>query len=259
MKKAKKLVACLMAIGLLIGFAGCGGSSESADVSGKKYIIATDTVFAPFEFTDDKGNFVGVDVDILAAIAKDQGFEYELQSLGFDAAVAAMESGQADGVIAGMSITDERKEKYDFSAPYYDSGVGMGVAANSTVKSYEDLKGQKVACKTGTEGATFAESIKDQYGFEIKYFKDSPKMYEDVKTGNTVACFEDYPVLGYGISQGNGLKLVGDMEKGSSYGFAVLKGKNTELLNAFDAGLKNIKKNGTYDEILAKYISTGDK
>ena len=102
------------------------------------------------------------------------------------------------------------------------------------------------------------DKVNKDFNFEIKYFKDSPKMYEDVKTGNTVACFEDYPVLGYGISQGNGLKLIGDMEQGSSYGFAVLKGKNTELLNAFDAGLKNIKKNGKYDEILAKYISTGE-
>ena len=80
-------------------------------------------------------------------------------------------------------------------------------------------------------------------------------MYEDVKTGNTVACFEDYPVMGYGISQGNGLKMVTDMEKGSSYGFAVMKGKNTELLEMFNAGLENIKANGKYQEIIDTYIA----
>ncbi|WP_290771001.1 transporter substrate-binding domain-containing protein [Anaerofustis sp.] len=256
MKKGKRILACVLALGLVLGFAGCGAKDDAG--SGEKtYIIATDTAFAPFEFTDEEDNFTGIDVDILSAIAKDQGFDYELQSLGFKAAVAALESGQADAVIAGMSITDERKEKYDFSQAYYDSGVVMAIKADdSTIKGYEDLQGKSVAVKTGTEGATFAESIKDKYGFELKYFEDSPKMYEDVKTGNTVACFEDYPVMGYGISQGNGLKMVTDMEKGSSYGFAVLKGKNSELIKMFDEGLKNIKASGEYQKILDKYIAS---
>ncbi len=229
---------------------GCGAK--------KKYIIATDTVFAPFEFTDADGNFVGVDVEILAAIAKDQGFEYELQSLGFNAAVTALETGNCDGVIAGMSITDERKVKYNFSDPYYDSGVVMGIAAtDDTTKSYADLKGKTVAVKQGTEGQIFAESIKAANGFEIQVYEQSAMMYEAVKSGAAVACFEDYPVMGYGISQGNGLKMVTEMEKGSSYGFAVLKGAgNDGLVEMFNKGLANIKANGTYDDILNKYIKT---
>jgi len=171
--------------------------------------------------------------------------------------VAALESNQADGVIAGMSITDARKQKYDFSAPYYDSGVVMAIrAGDNAIKGYADLAGKRVAVKTGTEGATFAESIKDQYGFNLVYFDESPFMYEEVKAGNSVACFEDYPVMGYGISQGNGLKMVTSMERGSSYGFAVLKGKNQDLLKMFDQGLANVKANGTYQAILDKYIKT---
>jgi polar amino acid transport system substrate-binding protein len=222
-----------------------------------KFIIATDTTFAPFEFQNAQGQYVGVDIEILAAIAKDQGFEYELRPLGFNAAVAALESSQADGVIAGMSITVERQQKYDFSAPYYDSGVVMAIrASDDTVAGYESLRGKRVAAKTGTEGATFAEGIKDQYGFNLVYFDESPFMYEEVKAGNSVACFEDYPVMGYGISQGNGLKMVTDMERGSSYGFAVLKGKNQDLLKMFDQGLVNVKADGTYQAILDKYIMT---
>lgn len=80
-------------------------------------------------------------------------------------------------------------------------------------------------------------------------------MYMDVTSGNSVACFEDYPVMGYGISQGNGLKMVTEMEQGAPYGFAVMKGKNSELLTMFDKGLENIKANGKYQEILDKYIS----
>ena len=229
-----------------------GNTASSA--SGKKYVIATDTVFAPFEFTDESGAFVGIDVDLLDAIAKDQGFEYELQSLGFDAALVAVQSGQADGVIAGMSITDERKETFDFSDAYYDADVTMAVAAGSSIASYDDLNGKKVAVKTATNGSDYAKSIADQYGFDIVEFKDSPTMYQDVITGNTVACFEDYPVMAYNIKQGAGMEMPeGTTAAGSSYGFAVQKGQNAELLEMFNKGLAEIKANGTYQEIVDKY------
>lgn len=253
----KKITCFALAAVLCAGLTACGGNNQAGTDSQKKvYKIATDTTFPPFEFQDDNQQYVGIDIDILAEIAKDQGFEYELQPLGFNAAVAALESSQADGVIAGMSITEDRQKKYDFSEAYYDSGVVMAIKAdNEEIKSYEDLKGKKVAVKNGTEGATFAESIKDQYGFNLAYFDESPYMYEEVKTGNSAACFEDYPVMGYNISKGNGLKMVTGMEKGSSYGFAVMKGKNAELLDMFNKGLENLKSSGKYQEILDKYIS----
>lgn len=256
MKLSKKLTAMAMVAVMALGVTACGGSSEpAADDAAKTYIIATDTTFAPFEFQNEAGEYVGIDIELLAAIAEDQGFEYELQTLGFDAAVQALEAGQADGVIAGMSITEARAEKFDFSTPYFDSGVVMGIAAdNEEVKSYEDLAGKKVAVKRGTEGMDFAESIKDQYGFETVVFDDSSAMCMDVVVGNSAACFEDYPVLGYGITQGNGLKMVTDKEQGSSYGFAVGKGINAELLEMFNTGLANLKENGKYQEILDTYI-----
>lgn len=229
--------------------------TETDEKTSKVYKIATDTTFAPFEFENDKGEMVGIDLDILKAIAADQGFEYELVVAGFSAAVTGLEAGEYDGVIAGMSITEERAAKYDFSAPYYDSGVGMAVAADSDIASYADLKGKIVAAKIGTEGCTFAESIAEEYGFTINQFEDSSSMYQDVLAGVSAACFEDYPVLGYEISRGTLLKLPLEMERGSSYGFAVLKGQNTELVEMFDTGLTNIKENGTYDEILNTYIA----
>ena len=256
MKLSKKLTAMAMVAVMALGVTACGGSSEpAADDAAKTYIIATDTTFAPFEFQNEAGEYVGIDIELLAAIAEDQGFEYELQTLGFDAAVQALEAGQADGVIAGMSITEARAEKFDFSTPYFDSGVVMGIAAdNDEITSYEDLAGKKVAVKRGTEGMDFAESIKDQYGFETVVFDDSSAMCMDVVVGNSAACFEDYPVLGYGITQGNGLKMVTDKEQGSSYGFAVGKGINAELLEMFNTGLANLKENGKYQEILDTYI-----
>lgn len=289
MKKLKKFAAFSIAVALMLSAMGCSGgdnanqkeqaSEEStagkesgSEASGennsdkgsgsgqtdtgaaKKYTIATDTVFAPFEFTDADNNFVGIDIDIMNAIAEDQGFEVEFNSLGFDAALMAVEAGQAEGVIAGMSITDDRKAKFDFSEAYYEADVTMAVAANSDITSYEALKGLNVAIKTGTNGADFAKSIADEYGFTITEFKDSPTMYQDVIVGNSAACFEDYPVMAYNIKQGAKLQIPeGINEAGSSYGFAVKKGQNAELVELFNAGLENIKTNGIYDEIVDKY------
>ena len=103
-------------------------NEEQSNGTGKKYIIAMDTTFAPFEFEDSQGNRVGIDVELLEAIAKDQGFEYEARAIGFDAALQAVESGQADGILAGCSITEERQKKMDFSTPYFDSGISMAVS-----------------------------------------------------------------------------------------------------------------------------------
>lgn len=266
MKSIKKLLALTLACAAAASLAACGGSAPKGNASsgaagapsaaaGKTYLIATDTTFAPFEFQNEKGEFVGIDMDLIKAIAEDQGFSYEIQVLGFDAAVQSLQAGQSDAVIAGMSITPERQDTFDFSEPYFDSGVVMGIKAdNGEIKSYEDLRGKNVAVKTGTEGSAFAESIKSKYGFTTTYFKDSSNMYEDVISGNSAACFEDYPVLGYAVSQDIGLKIVTEKEQGSSYGFAVNKGQNAELLDMFNKGLANLKENGKYQEILDTYI-----
>jgi polar amino acid transport system substrate-binding protein len=252
-----RLAALLAAV--LVGLMTAGLSTPpTAAAEGEKYVIATDTTFAPFEFQDDKGNFVGIDMDLIRDIGKDQGFTVDIKPLGFDAALQAVQANQVDGVIAGMSITDKRKQVFDFSDPYFESGVQMAVlATNNDVKSYEDLKGKRVAVKNGTEGATFADSIKDKYGFDVVSFADSSSMYDEVKTGNSVAVFDDYPVLAYGITQGNGLKTVTPKEKGSSYGFAVNKGKNAELLAKFNTGLKNLKASGAYQKMIDGYLGEG--
>ena len=232
-------------------------TEEAAPSAGKKYVIATDTVFKPFEYTDESGAFVGIDVDILAAIAEDQGFEYELQSLGWDSAIAACQAGQADGMIAGASITDERKESgWIFSDGYYDATQCMTVAADSEIAGFADLKGLMVGVKTGTQGAAYAESLKDEYGFEITYYEDSPTMYQAVLGGQAVACFEDTPIMKASIQEGGlALKVLDDTQnEGSPYGFAVFSADEQELVDLFNAGLANIKSNGKYDEIIAKYL-----
>lgn len=113
---------------------------ESGVTPSKTYIIYSDNAFAPFEFLDTETNeYTGVDMDILAAVAEDQGFKYEVKNEGFDASMGAVQSGQADAMIAGMTITDERKQTFDFSDGYFEDGQIMVVTADSTVESVDDL------------------------------------------------------------------------------------------------------------------------
>ena len=132
----------------------------------------------------------------------------------------------------------------------------MTVAADSDITGFDDLKGKDVAVKTGTQGASYAESLKDQYGFNIVYFEDSPTMYQAVVGGQCVACFEDTPIMKASIKDGDlALKVLNDTASDPApYGFAIFDSANQELLDMFNAGLANIKANGTYDKILAKYL-----
>ena len=212
----KKLIALSLIACMAVSTAACGSSSKDTaaaettdaaeettdaaeetadaadtDASDKTWVIAMDTVFRPFEYTDENNEFVGIDVDIIKAISEDQGFNIDIQSLGWDAAVAAVQSGQADGLIAGASITEERQANgWIFSDSYYDSCQIFAVKGDSTVASLEDLKGQTVAVKNGTAGAKYADSLKDQYGFTVDVYEDSPTMYQAVILGQAVACVE---------------------------------------------------------------------
>lgn len=220
------------------------------------YIIGTDITFAPFEFSDSDGNYVGIDMELLDRIAELNDITFDIKPVGFNSAVQAVEAGQMDGVIAGMTITEERQKSFNFSDPYFQSGIQMAVAEKNTdIASYDDLKGKTVAAKTGTESAEFIEKNKKTYGYDIKLYDTADVMYSVLSAGNVDAIFDDYPVIGYAVKQGQPLKLVGDYEKGGSYGFGVKKDQNPELLTMFNQGLAELKESGEYQDILDKYIS----
>ena len=271
----KKLLVLALTASMTLGLAACGSSSsdkaadtapaettESADAaestgSDKTWVIAMDTVFRPFEYTDENGEFVGIDVDIIKAVAANQGFNIEIQSLGWDAAVTAVQAGQADALLAGASITKERKDSgWIFSDSYYDSYQVFAVKADSGIESLDDLKGKTIAVKNATAGANYAEELKDKYGFKIDTYEDSPTMYQAVVLGQADACVEDKPIMADNIKTG-GLDLTiveSTASKVAPYGFAIMNEDNQELLDMFNKGLQEIKDNGTYDEILNKYL-----
>ncbi len=269
MKNFVRILSLVLVLAMAVFcFAGCGSNNDApkadadvaadngaANAAAKTYIIYSDNAFAPFEYFDEAaGAYVGVDMDLLAAIAEDQGFTYEMHNEGFDASMGAVQSGQADAMIAGMTIRPDRAEVYDFSEGYFEDGQIMVVKAESAIASLEDLRGLSVAVKTSTAGADYAASIADEYGFTLQYYEDSPTMYTAVINGTNDACFEDRSVVGWAIqSEGLALKTIGEVLNPGFYGFAVKKGSNPELISMFNAGLANLKANGKYTEILAKY------
>ncbi|MCI1984942.1 MAG: ABC transporter substrate-binding protein/permease [Lactobacillus sp.] len=223
----------------------------------KTYTFYTDVGYAPFEFADKNNKYVGIDIDLIHAIAKAEGFKASVKPVGFNAAVQALEAKQIDGVIAGMTITPERQQKFAMSKPYYPTGPVAAVKKGANIHSLKDLRGKRVAIKTGTAAADYATSIQKKYGFTTVTFDDSNNMYQDVITGNSVACFDDQPVLQYSIATGMNLQIVAKPETVKYYGIALNKGRNDDLLAKINAGIKKVKADGTYDKIVAKYLGNG--
>jgi polar amino acid transport system substrate-binding protein len=253
----KIFTACVISILLVSLFAGCARSSSKKDARHRVWIIATDTVFRPFVYKNPDGKLNGIDIDILRAVAEDQGFSYELRSLGWDAAVAAVMNGEAQALMAGATIKQSRIDTgWIFSEPYFYAAQTFVVPLSSTVSSFADLKGKTVAVKNGTSGADFAYSLRSKYDFKIKVFQDSPSMYSEVINGGCDALVEDAPTMADNIKKDR-LPLYipqGMADAGSPYGFVIMDVKNFELLEMFNAGLKNIMENGRYQKILEKYF-----
>lgn len=253
----KKIVLMIMAFVVSTSvMVGCGKENANNQNTNKKYIIATDAKYAPFSFEKDN-KYVGIDVEIFDAIAKVENIQYELKPMDFKGIVPGMQSNQIDGAIAGISMTDDRKKILDFSEGYIEAGISAVVKdTNSSINNIDDIKGKVWAIKKGTAGSKFAEENKDKYGATIKYFDDTPSMFQEIVNGGSEVTFEDYPVISYKlkVDSKSNLKIVGDKVVKVDYGFAVKKGENKELLSKFNEGLKKIKENGEYDKIVSNYI-----
>ena len=234
-------------------------AGQKATPKKSKYSISSDSSFAPFVFQNGKNKYTGIDMDLIKAIAKDQGFTIEIDNPGFDAAVSDVQSGHAQGMIAGMTVTDARKETFDFSEPYYTANSILAVQENSKIDSYDDLKGKTVGVKNGTASQTFLEENQKKYGYKIKTFSDGASMYDSLNSGSVAAIMDDEPVIKYAIKQGRKFKTPIEGTPSGQLAFAVKKGENPELIEMFNNGLANLKKNGQYQKILDKYLKSDSK
>ena len=186
--------------------------------------------FAPFEYQNGSGKYVGIDVDIINAIAKNQGFNVKLTNPGFDASLNAVQSSQADAVLAGMTITDARKQIFDFSDPYYTSNIRLAVKKGSNIKKYEDLKGKTVGAKNGTSSYSWLEENADKYGFTLRAYDEASTMYDSLNSGSIDSLMDDEAVLLYAIQQGRNFETPIKESLLVKLALLLKKGANPELI-----------------------------
>ncbi|WHX26596.1 transporter substrate-binding domain-containing protein [Virgibacillus halodenitrificans] len=252
-----RLISTFLLTALLILVLAACGAEEKADGEGKselkeEYTVVSDTSFVPFEFKED-GEYVGFDIDLINAIADEAGFKINMETTNFDGIIPGLQTGQFDIAIAGISITDERAKKIDYSEPYYQSGLSIGVREeNEDIKGIEDLEGKTIATRLGSTSAAYiADNIE---GAEASQFEQLDQAYMAVENGSADAVLYDAPNVAYYIkTKGDGLKVVGDLYQAEDYGIAISKG-NDELVAAIDDALATLKENGKYDELYEKWF-----
>ena len=216
-------------------------------------VVATDTAFVPFEFKEgDK--YVGFDIDMWDAIAKEMGVSYRLQPMDFNGILPALQTKNVDVALAGITIKDERKKVIDFSDGYYDSGFMIMVPANSTIRGAEDLKGKSLAVKTGTSAADYAKA--NFAGTELRQFPNIDNAYLELATGRVDAAMHDTPnVLYFANTAGKGkVKVVGTQMMAHQYGIGFPKG--SPLVAKVNVALAKLKADGRYAAIYKKWFGT---
>ena len=258
MKKSKIAVLVAMVVVLAFSLAACGGSDKSSSDK-TVYKVGTEPTFPPFDTTDEDQNIVGLDMDLIKAIGKDQGFEVTFENLSFDGLIPALKAGNIDIVAAGMNKDDkERQKQVDFSDAYYESQLYVVVAEdNNDIKSIDDLTpDMKVAAQTGTTGAEKVKTLKKEGKIKEAVIVDGlDTAMMQLINGDVSAVINDKPVNeAYMKKQPDKIKMVGEALNAENYGFAVQKG-NTELVEKINKGLKNIKENGTYDKLVDEWFN----
>ncbi|MEK3889193.1 transporter substrate-binding domain-containing protein [Bacillus sp. FSL K6-3431] len=246
----KKLLFLVATFSVLVALTACGSSESSGE--GKTYTVATDSNFKPFEYKNPKtGELEGFDIEIIEEIADRAGFKVKFETMDFDGVLAGLQSGRFPIGVAGMSITEERKESIDFSIPYYDSGLVMMVPIDSDIQSIEDVDGKKIGSRQGSTSQTY---LQKQTEAKVEAFPEIVTAYMDVKEGRLDGALYDLPNVLYYISQegDDKLKTVGDVLEGQSYGIALKK--DSEIVDDVNKALESIIADGTYADIYEKYF-----
>lgn len=256
-KKFKTILAIGAMAAALIS-AGCGSDSTTKNGIPPVIRLGSETTFAPFEFVDgDK--FVGFDLDLAEAVIKQMGSKMEFKSMGFDALIPAVQSGQIDMIAAGMDATPERAKQVAFSDVYFDDNGYVIVTRKDTdtIHDWKDLEGKSVGGQIGSKAIDLAKKVN---AGNIKQFDSNSQGFMELQASTLDAVIIDYPVAMYKLKQGadKDLQIVGTPYKAPGMSLAVNK-DNKELQDAVNKALKEIKENGTYDKIYKKWFGEQQK
>lgn len=250
-------------VGLLVTACGAGdkqaasGSSSSGGggASEKVYVVGTDAAYPPFQMMEaDK--ISGHDIDVMNAIAEAAGFKIEWKNTGWDPLFDGLDRGTVDIGISSITIREDRKQKYDFSEPYFEANQLILVPENSPVTKLADLKGKKIGVQAATTGEFVVQKAFGNTYEGLKGYDDMPSAIDDFYNGRVDAVVGDDGMIKYYVKKFKDKKfkmIKDDSFEKEYYGIIVKKG-NTELLNKINEGLKKIKENGKLQEIYNQYF-----
>ena len=237
-------------VGLLLAslvLTACGGGQT------QKVRVATDASWPPFEYVDEgTKEIVGLDIELMQAIAEKAGIEVEFINVSWDPLLAGMAQCQYDAAISAMTITEERAQSFNFTEPYFAAGQVVTVRLDNTdITGKDSLVGKTVGAQIGTTGAIETEKME---GVTLKTYDDIGLAFQDLMNGQIDAVIADNPLaLGYVGENPDTLKTVGEVFTDEYYGIAVCK-TNTELLDKLNEGLTAVQAEGLIDTLTAKWI-----
>lgn len=264
MKIGKKWLATLaltVGVGLLVSACGSGSQQSSGSAAGgsseeKVYVVGTDAAYPPFQVLEADGKITGHDIDVMNAIAEAGGFKIEWRNTGWDPLFDGLDKGTVDIGISSITITEKRKEKYDFSDSYFVANQLILVPEDSPVTKLEDLKGKKIGVQAATTGE---EVVKKAFGdtYEgLKGYDDMPSSVDDFFNGRVDAVVGDNGVIAFYAKKNPGktFKLIEDASFEKEYYGVMVKKGNTEIMTKINDGIKKIKENGKLQEIYNQYF-----
>jgi polar amino acid transport system substrate-binding protein len=230
-------------------------TTDSADTSATGGVITfgTNPEFPPFEYVTANGvidEFDGIDMAIAKQIAEDNGMTAAMESMEFDSLLVALQNGQIDAVIAGMTVTDERKEAVDFSVPYYTATQVMIVKEDSDIATAADMADKKICVVQGYTG----EVCVSEMGYPYEAFKKGTEAVMELVNGKCDVVVIDSATAAKYVSDNEGLKIVEDSTafESEEYAIAVQKG-NTELLDKINASIEAMLADGTISDLAVQY------
>lgn len=222
---------------------------------GKRLIVASEASFPPMEFTEDNGNIVGFDIDLIRAVAKQAGLDVEIKNVAWDGIFGALKAGSADIIASSVTITDERKGQFDFTSPYLRAGQVILVRTADVVKfpDISSLKGHKVGVQISTTGA---DRMKKE-PVELKQYNTAGLAVIDLINANIDAVMIDKPVADYYAAHKAGFAqkvvVAGKPYTDEQFGFVVRKGES-ELLAKLNGALDKVSRDGTLAQLEGKWF-----
>jgi polar amino acid transport system substrate-binding protein len=247
MKNLRQLVAALIASSVMV---------MPAFAAERVLTVGSDATFAPFETLNKKQEVEGFDADLIQAVASKAGIQIKLINTPWEGLFAGLNNGERDIVIAAVTITPERQKSMDFTAPYFEAKQLIVVSAKSPIAKLADLKTKKMAVQNGTTGDIVAQKHFGKGNTNIRRYESIVLALQELKSGGVDAVIGDNSVVkNYLINNPNsGFKLIDDTSFDKEfYGIAVKKG-NAALLAKLNKGLADVKADGSYQKIYAKYF-----